>query len=176
MTFMNPKTNKKKIYFNLIDVLLIVLALAAAASLVFFLRERRVVTGSDSASAEIVYRVEFSPLREELRNLAEVGNTVMNADTLEVIGEITDVSYAPCVYVGTDKTTGASVSTAYPDRITMILTVKATASVTDAAYEVGGQELILGETLSIRVPDFTGSGIIVSVAKAPSVPSDRVGS
>ena len=166
---MNATPKKKKIYFNFIDLILIIVILGSIASLVFFLRERRILTKTPDRSEEIVYKLEVSPLREEFRNLADVGNSVIDTVGMNVIGEITDVSYSPCYYHGTDPDTGLSVSTVYPGRVTMTLTIKATASKSDTGYAVGGRELILGEALSFRVPDFTGSGICVSIqASSPA--------
>jgi len=173
---MNDQSRKKRIYFNLIDVILIVLVLAAVISLVFLLKNNRVTVGSDKTTEEIVYRIEFSPLREELRNFAEVGNTVVLTESLKAIGEITDVSYTSCHYVGTNKATGASVSSPYPEHITMVLTVKATAIKTDTGYTLSGRELILGESLSIRLPNFTGSGRLLSVEKKTVAPTDQADS
>ena len=90
---MNSNSQEKKKYvFNFIDVLLIVVFLAGALSLVYFLRERRVVISDSDGTEEIVYRLEISPMREEFRNLVSVGDTVTDAVSLLPIGEVTDVS------------------------------------------------------------------------------------
>lgn len=157
-------TDKKKYHFNVIDVLLIVIVLAAISSLVFLLRDHRVVTAAKGDTVEIVYQVKFSGVREEFRNLVEIGDVVIDAETLASVGEVLNVAYAEGVYVGTDGATGKPVTSPYPGRITMTLTIKATALLTDNGYEVGGQELILGETLSLRTPAFTGVGTCLTLA------------
>jgi len=164
---MNTAPSKKKLYFNFIDVILIVAVLASVAALIFFLRERRIITDSSGKTAEIVYKIEVTAMREEFRNLVGVGDMVVDPVTANTIGEVTDVSYTPYLYVGTDRTTGLRVTTAYPGKITMMVTVKTTAAVTDVGYEIGGKALTLGEAVSLRVPDFTGSGTCVAIEKAP---------
>jgi len=165
---MNSAPNKKKLYFNFIDVILIVAIFASVAALIFFLRERRIVTDNGNQTAEIVYKIEVTAMREEFRNLVAVGDMVVNPVTANTVGEVTDVSYAPYLYVGTDRTTGLQVTTAYPGRITMTVTVKTVATVTDIGYEVGGSALTLGETVSFRVPDFAGNGTCVAIEKTPA--------
>ena len=165
---MNSAPNKKKLYFNFIDVILIVAVLASVAALVFFLRERRIVTVDGGRTAEIVYKIEVTAMREEFRNLVAVGDMVVDPVTANTVGEVTDVSYVPYVYVGTDRTTGLQITTPYPGKITMTVTIKTMATVTDTGYEVGGRGLVLGETISFRVPDFAGSGTCVAIEKTPA--------
>ena len=164
---MNSNSQEKKKYvFNFIDVLLIVVFLAGALSLVYFLRERRVVISDSDGTEEIVYRLEISPMRDEFRNLVSVGDTVTDAVSLLPIGEVTDVSYSACYYTGLDRTTGENVKSAYPGMITMTVTVKAQASPENGGYTVNGRELILDTGFAFRVPAFTGTGKCVSVSPA----------
>ena len=165
---MHTAPNKKKLYFNFIDVILIVAILASVVTLVFFLRERRIVTDHGGKTAEIVYRIEVAPTREEFRNLVAVGDVVVDPVTTQSAGEVTDVAYAPYQYVGTDRATGLKITTPYPGKITMTVTVKTIATITDTGYAINGKALVLGETISLRVPHFTGSGVVVAIEKSPA--------
>ncbi len=160
---MNNHIEKKKLYLNFIDVILVAVILASVAALVFFLRERRIVADPNGETAEIVYQVEVSPMREEFRNLVAVGDAVVHTVSAKAIGTVSDVAYSQCLYTGTDSVTGLPVTSSYPGKITMVLTVTVTATITDTGYEVGGQPLILGEALSIRTPHFVGSGTCIRV-------------
>ncbi len=159
----HPLPEKKKYTFNFIDVLLIVVILAAAALLVFFFKERRIVVSDQNEKAEIVYQLEISPMREEFRNLVEIGDTVTDGSYLLPIGEVTDVAYSPCFYIGFNKELGEQVSSDFPGNITMTVTVKAEAEITETGFAVNGRELILDQTFPFRVPDFTGIGKCISV-------------
>ena len=171
---MNTASKKKKFYFNFIDVFLIVVLLAAVAALVFFVRERQIVTETGNKNTvELLYKIEVSPMREEFRNLVEVGNTTIDTVYMTEIGEITEVSYSSCYYIGNDPNTGAPVSTIYPGRVTMILTVKATAVETQSGYEIGRRHLVLGDTISFRVPDFTGTGTCIAIEKTSAIPAGQ---
>lgn len=166
MNMNNNSQEKKKAVFNFIDVLLIVAFLAGALSLVYFLRERKVVISDSGETEEIIYRLEISPMREEFRNLVSIGDTVTDAVSLLPIGEVTDVSYSAFYYTGLDRATGETVKSAYPGMITMTVTVKAQASPENGGYTVNGRELILDTDFAFRVPAFTGTGKCISVSPA----------
>lgn len=157
---------EKKIVFNFIDVILIIAFLAGALLLVYFLRERRIVTSDSKEKEEIVYKLEISPMREEFRNLVAIGDTVTDATSLLAIGEVTDVSYSACYYTGLDRTTGETVKSVYPGMITMTVTVKAQSSPDNGGYTVNGREIILDSGITFRVPSFTGTGKCISVSKS----------
>ena len=170
---MNAQPNKKKVSFNIIDVLLIAAVLIAAVLLIFYVKNRRIVLSDSANTVEVVYQLRVSPLREEFRNLVAVGDAVTDADTLRPIGEVTNVSYSACYYTGTDRTTGAPVTSAYPGMITMTLTVKVSASATKTGYSVGNRPLTLGDSVNFRVPDFTGTGVCTSVSRTtPALPAE----
>ena len=107
-------------------------------------------------------------MREEFRNLLSVGDRMTDGVLLTALGEITDVSYSEYRYIGTNSTSGAAVSTLYPGHITMTLTVKAEAVLTEYGYEVNGRLLLLGQELSFRTPDFTATATCHSVNEAVS--------
>ena len=164
---MEKNASSKDFRFNLIDVLLILIVIAAAIGLFLSLRGRRVVTGRDE-TVELVYQIEVAPLREEFRNLVAVGDRLTDPETALTLGEVTNVAYAAYSHIGTDRATGAEVSTPVPGQYTMTITVKATAVVTDSGYTVGGRAAALGRDLAFRVPDFEGTGAFVALTKAAS--------
>lgn len=155
---------KKKIAFNIIDVILIIAVLASILALVFFLRERKIINPQNEQTVKLEYTISFSPLREEFRNLAQIGDTVVDASILENIGEIVNVSYLECRYEGINEQTGQKVYTPYPGMITMVITVRADAVKTASGYEINGHEIIIGNNVTVRVPFFTGTGTCTSIS------------
>lgn len=170
---MNNTQDKKKIAFNFIDVLLIIAFLAGALSLVYFLRERKIVISDSGGTEDIVYRLEVSPMREEFRNLVAIGDTVTDGTSLLPIGEVTDVSYSACYYTGFDRTTGETVKSAYPGMITMTVTIKTQASPENGGFTVNGRDLILDSSFAFRVPAFTGTGKCISVSASAEINNER---
>lgn len=159
---MNTKQSENKSFvFNFIDVILIIIILASILVLTYFFKERRIVASNPDSVSQITYKIEVSRLREEFRNLIEIGDSVYDPETMLNIGEVTDISYAPSYYIGINKELGQEVKSPYPSGICMTVTVKAQAEKTASGYLLNGSELFIGDSVSFRVPDFTGSGICV---------------
>ena len=162
---MNVGPKKKKISFNLIDVALIVIALAAIAVLVFVFNSKDIVKPSGKEKVKIEYTVTLSPVREEYINLIKVGDKVVNTTVMEYCGEVVTVTNSDYYYVGINSETGESVSTQYPGMKTIVVKIRATAIKTSYGYSVDGFDIVIGENVSIRVPDFTGTGKCTSVTE-----------
>ena len=162
---MNAGPKKKKITFNLIDVALIIIALAAISVLVFIFNNKNIIKPKGEESVKIEYTLTLSPVREEYVNLVKVGDKVINTAVMESGGEVTAVTNSDYYYIGTNSDTGESVSTQYPGMKTIIIKIRAAATKTAYGYSVNGFDIVIGEDVSIRVPDFTGIGKCTSVTE-----------
>ena len=162
---MNVGPKKKKISFNLIDVALIVIALTAIAVLVFVFNSKDIVSPSGKENVKIEYTVTLSPVREEYINLVKVGDKVVNTAVMENGGEVVSITNSDYYHIGINSETGESVSTRYPGMKTMVVKIRANATKTDYGYSVNGFDVVIGEDVSFRVPDFTGTGKCTSVTE-----------
>lgn len=163
---MNSQNSKKRSFsFNIVDVVLIIVAFIAVATLIFFFSQKDVVSSDKKDKVTLEYTLVFTPLREEYRNLVDVGSSLTDAESLKELGEIVDVIYAECNYEGVDPQTGEKVYTPYPGMMTMTVTVRAEAIRTGSAYTVNGSEIVIGQSLNVRIPEFTGAGLCKSVAE-----------
>ena len=147
--------SKKKIAFNLVDLILLMAILASSVTLVYFLTERKIVVSDDAVEQEIEYKLEVPVMREEFKNLIQVGQTLTESSSSANLGEVVDISYSGCNYTGTDLSSGNPVSSAYPGMITMVLTVKTNAVITRTGYLTDGFDLVLGGQISFRSPSLT---------------------
>ena len=161
--YVGPK--KKKIKFNLIDVALIVIALTAIAILIFVFNSKEIVKPGGKEKVEIEYTVTLSPVREEHVNLVKIGDKVINTEVMENGGEVVSSTNSQYYHIGIDSETGKSVSTEYPGMKIMVIKIRATATKTDYGYSVNGFDVVIGEDISFRVPDFTGTGKCTSVTE-----------
>ncbi len=160
---LNPK--KKKISFNLIDVALIAIALVAILILVFVFNNKDIVKPSGEENVKIEYTVTLSPVREEYINLVKIGDRVVNTAIMDNCGDVVGISNSDYYYIGIDSDTGESVSTLYPGMKTMVIKIRANATKTAYGYSIHGFDIVIGENVSIRVPDFTGAGVCTSVVE-----------
>ncbi len=78
-------------------------------------------------------------------------------------GEIINVVYYDHLYYGKNNDTGETVTTKYPGKINMVLTVRTEAVKTDTGYSINGYELLIDGKVTIRTPDFTGTGVCTSI-------------
>jgi hypothetical protein len=162
---MNPKTASRKPFrFNIIDALFLIVILAASAMLVYILFFRGAETAETPASTEVEYKVELRMVREELKGKINIGDKVIDASKLYTIGEVTDVKYTNATYTGVNKAEGILVYSDYIGYINITVTVKASADTSSGNYMVDGvYKLNVGTYVSLRVPNFTGSGYCVSI-------------
>lgn len=160
---MNSQKKKKALSLNIVDVALIIIAFIAIAALIFFFSQRDVAPADNGESVVLEYTIVFTPLREEYRNLADIGDSLTDVGTLADIGEIVDVTYSDCQYQGVNKSTGEKVYTTYTGMMTMTLTVRAEAKKTSECYVINGVELVMGNEMNVRIPDFIGNGICKTI-------------
>lgn len=161
---MNSSQKKKRISFNVIDVLLIIVAFVAIISLIFILRNRNVITSSKDQTVDIRYTVKIAPLREEFRSNIQIGDYVTDPSNMNGLGEVINL-FAPnqYLYEGTNNLTGEKVYTPYPGMVELTVTIQVKATKTVSGYEINGQELLIGRSISLRVPNLTATGVVTTV-------------
>ena len=155
--------HKKLFSFNIIDVALVVIALICICTTVFFFTNADITNPKGAEKVTLEYTIEFTPIREEFRNLLEIGDSITETSTMSDAGEIINVIYLDHLYYGTNDETGETVTTKYPGKINMTLTVRAEAIKTDTGYSINGYELLIGDSITIRTPSFTGTGVCTSI-------------
>ncbi len=154
-------SNKKRadvFRFNLIDVLLILLILGAAAYLYLVLHPGTVSDPSARTEAvELVLTQDRLPA--EFKGKVSIGDTLRSAATGEIIGEVIGISYGESTYLGTDPATGEQVASPYPGTVRMELTVRAETVFADGLRTAGGTQLSVGVGFNYRVPHLFGTAV-----------------
>ena len=103
-------------------------------------------------------------VREELKGKINIGDKVIDASQLYTIGEVTDVKYTNYVYTGVNREQGTLVYSDYPSHINITVTISASADISSGNYMINGvYKLSVGTYVSIRVPNFAGSGYCISI-------------
>ncbi len=154
----NNTAAPRRFRFNFIDVLLILIILAAAVLLAYIFTSSEITLFDSQQTVEIEYTVLLRNVREEFRDLIEAGDHVTDTVTLYGIGEVTDVSYADGSYTGINHSAATVVNGPYPEHMNVTITIRAQASVGDGFYDIGGYKVAVGKLIDLRVPHFTGEG------------------
>lgn len=153
----NTLPSKSKFKLNFIDIILIVIILAAVILLAYIFMSGRIESFGDS-TVQIEYEVTITGIRDEFRGFVNVGDKVIDAVKLMAIGEIVNVEYTDTVNILTSLTTGEIKYSIYPEHLDMKMTIRAEAIVSNGLYTINGYHIAVGELVSIRVPNFTESG------------------
>jgi len=157
---------KRKIRFNFVD-LLILLLFAAAAALVAFVFMGR--DGSESVSethpATIEYVVELKNLDSSLQDTLAVGQTVEDAIERKTIGELRAISKSDAQVIHFNYTTGEEEYSVVEGKINLTLTIRATAEESDVSFTVNDYEVRVGKLISIILPGFQGHGYCIGLRK-----------
>ncbi len=162
---MNKKAApRKSLRFNIIDALFLIVILAATGVLEYILFFHSAETADTKNYTDVEYKIELRMVREELKGKINIGDKVIDASKLYTIGEVTDVKYTNYVYTGVNREQGTLVYSDYPGHINITVTISASADISSGNYMINGvYKLSVGTYVSIRVPNFTGSGYCISI-------------
>lgn len=157
---------KRKMKFNIMDVLILLAVAAVAAVLlyVFVLGENTPVDSLGGApTTKITYVVELTGIDDALSDNISVGETLIDAAKKMNIGTIVAVETQPYVYLGKNLTDGTMELTTVDNKSTIYVTVEADATLTGIAYSISGYDIYVGEKVYLSLPDFTGTGYCISL-------------
>lgn len=156
--------NKRKIRFNAVDVL-IILVLAAA---IFLLLYVFVFSGNktetvDSATRNIRYVVEINNLDSNMSEAVKAGQAVQDAVERKNIGTVSGVQYLPYRKITFDYENGKETVSEAENKVTLRITIDAEALETDRAFTVDGREIRVGEQYSLMLPDMYCVGYCIEL-------------
>lgn len=157
---------KRKMKFNIMDVLILLAVAAVAAVLlyVFVLSENTPVDSLGGApTTKITYVVELTGIDDALSDNISVGETLIDAAKKMNIGTIVAVETQPYVYLGKNLTDGTMELTTVDNKSTVYVTVEADATLTGISYSISGYDIYVGEKVYLSLPDFTGTGYCISL-------------
>ena len=151
---------RKEKRFNLLDVLIIIAALLAIATVFYvFTPFSRLETAVKKQTKNIHYTIEILGVDEAfLQNIKE-NQMVIDSVTKNQLGTVTAVDYhtkyTELQYVVKDgKASG--VLAEYPDRYNVLVTINATADyLAEEGYSVNHRRIAVGERMTLRFPDYT---------------------
>ena len=153
---------KRGFKLNVIDVILILIIIAAVSALVYIFMSGN-IKNLGSQPADIEYEVTITRVREEFRGCVNVGDKVVDAVKLMAIGEVTNVRYNNSVHVIKNLPSGEIKYVDIPENLDLIITIKASAVISNGLYMINGYHISVGTLVSVRVPNFTESGYCTTI-------------
>ena len=160
----NIKTIKGK--FNIVDVIVIALALLLIFTALFIFDPFDWVAPIDRREVAVTYVIEISGVDNELCTGIEAGQTVINSVTGETIGRVNIVLLSDAYQWELSEKDGKMVKKTIAGKNNVSLTIVTICTFERGiGYIVGGQQIAVGTPISIRLPSFLGGGFCVGISE-----------
>ncbi len=146
--------------FNFLDVIILVVVVAAAIVGIGMLRD---ASGAAQAgqSAKVVYTVEDADAPLELVQAVQVGDRVNIGVNGVDSSVVTDVQYRPAEKVVFDSLAGNYVKTELPDKYELQVTCQAEAAVSDMSISAGNTPVRVGAEFSVKGRGYAVIGYVI---------------
>lgn len=156
--------NKRKLRFNAVDVLIILLAATVAFVLLYvFVLSDRSADVAGVNTVKIQYVVEIQNIDSRFSESVRRGQAVEDAITRKSIGTVVGVEAKDFEKITFDYDTGRETSSVAEGQITLRVTVEAEAVETDRAFLVDGCEIRVGKQFSLILPELYGVGYCIAL-------------
>lgn len=159
--FMKNKKENTSVRFNLFDVIIIILVLAAAfAGFRYF----NVKTKSSGNVPEVSYVVELQKKDAEYYDKINKGDDIIDAIKGGYYGKVTDVKREVCTVITESAEKGEFVKTEVPGKYNYYITITGTPTTySDRKILFASQEVRVGSEIFIKNKNYAGSGYIVDI-------------
>ena len=163
----DKKVEKRRYRFNLIDILLILFAVAivfVAINVVSpFSFMEKLKSNSDHT---IQYTVEFTCVDQEYIDRIKEDDAVMDAISKNALGTVTAVDYnTHYSELKYDEENQVGKLADYTDKYNLIVTITAEGIYTSGkGYSVNSQRIAVGEKMSLRFPDYAAECYCIDIS------------
>ena len=154
------RTDRLVVFF--MDTLCILIPLSLLICLLLAAKPRQL----DPGKTELLYTVTLSAVREEYLHGIQIGAPVLDAVSKRPIGELIDCEITQATTQSYSKRAGCMRRVAYPGFQTVTMTIRARGAAMPGGYSLGGFTLYRGERISLRLPDFVGTGVCTALDTA----------
>lgn len=154
---------EKKRRFNFIDVILLIIIIAVAASLVYVFVSPYVDQVMNKASQKTIrYEIMVEAVSDDIEYRIENGDIVYDTETLNEIGKVVTVEYADKL-ISTKDAEGNAKTSVYPGVKDIRITVEAKVSVANGIYEINGYAIAAGKDIPFRMAGYTDMGVCTHI-------------
>ncbi len=163
---MEQKTPKFRLHLNLFDGIVLILAICAAALLVWN-RIKPASSGSDApAASSFQYTICLRNAMDGLHEHVKPGDHLVDAVKNFELGQVKSVRFMPATQSIVDEESQTYVTAEIPGSEDVLIEVETTASIGDERVTVGsGYELRVGEKIFVRGPGYLGAGEVYAMER-----------
>ena len=157
---------KQKGRFNLMDLLLVLIAVSIILAFVFVLDPFSLdIMGRSGHKVTLEYTLRIENVEGVLIDKIHTRDEVVDASIKTSLGYVNavenDTPYTEAYYNSKDDQVSM---TEYPDRYDLVVTVTAEAVFTEGVgYTVNGRRVAVGAEFYLMFPDYVGSGYCISM-------------
>lgn len=158
------KENKsRKFRFNLIDFILVLIAISVVAALVVYFLPELGGNFSGKGEVDITYVLEFRNVDEEFIANIQNGDKVYDAGQNFNIGTVKSISAEPYKTLEYDKDTQSAIMKEQSGH-NLTVTITASAIYTEGTgYSINGMRIAVGSSYDVRFPNFVGTAYCVQL-------------
>lgn len=153
-------TEKKKIKFNYVDVIIILAVVALFAFGYRFITKSSVRT---AGMPDVIFTFEVTNVEKDYKDNFSIGDELFDAVKGEALGTVVNVEAVPATTVLEDRSEGKFVMGEYEDRETVQITVKGTATSYGTDIMIGKQKIKIGEMVYAKKAGCVGRGYIIKM-------------
>ena len=156
--------NKRKIRVNGMDIVILAVIAAALALLLYIFVWSAEPENAEAEYVDLVYVLEVSSLEGQFQNLIQAGQPVQDAVKRGNMGTVRSTpQITPMKKAEFDNDTRQEVYNEIPGTYRMLVSIEASAVVTEQGYTVGGQDVYVGALMSLVFPNLKCDGYCVDL-------------
>ena len=163
------KTDAKKTRINLLDLVIILILVAAVifgvGSFAGVLNKKQKAT-----SEHVTFSVELKQQDEALLDYIEEGRLIQDGVSKQILGTIVAIHETPAEKIVEDHDAQTIVLAKVPDKIDIVIEAEGKAEVTDSDIKIGSYDLKIGKSIHCIVGDAVADGTIIRVDYDETIP------
>ncbi len=159
-------TQKKKTRWKLngFDIILITVVILAAMVVFFLWRSSGQGNSTAVSTRPVHYTIELQEMIGETAYTIQTGDTIIDNAKKYIMGTVESVTVIPATETKTDLTTGNTVTSEIPGKLTAI--IELVCDCTDSDYEItatSGYVIRIGSEVQAAGPGYAGTGYLVAI-------------
>ena len=163
---MEQNTTKFRLRFNLVDIIVLVIALVAGIGILLLGIRSQSTTGGGRTGGQVEYTILFQKMSAGNSQLIQAGDQLQDTVKNYKIGEVVSVEVKPAEVEILNQETQTYETTIFEGYEDVYVTVSC--AYTDNGEKIlldGGYDILVGQTCYVRGPGYMGSGPVVNIER-----------